>query len=168
MAPPPASFTVEHLGAAVRAARASASVELPSAWTPGEKDLRIRWGEQIDVAVIGGSAEGELSHEAVAGYVAMYATKFSQGMGLSRVPSAGLVWNRLRIFCGLLPTTLNQNQGVERESRPSDLAFYLEQTTGFEPATLTLANWFDLPPVALGGGDDQPPQRSRLTRGVQR
>jgi Replication initiator protein, pSAM2 len=82
VAPPPAEFGAVELEAAVRAARASAVVECPELGALGRSDISIRWGETIDVQAIRGGGPGELSAEVVAGYVAKYATKFSEALGL--------------------------------------------------------------------------------------
>jgi len=43
--------------------------------------LVARWGEQLDVHhITGAGAEGELSAEQVAGYVAKYATKSTEAL----------------------------------------------------------------------------------------
>lgn len=82
VAPPAASFTLAQLEEAVRAARASAFVECPELAVLGRADTRLRWGSEIDVRAIRGGGPGELSNEAVAAYVAKYATKFSEALGL--------------------------------------------------------------------------------------
>ena len=82
VAPPPAEFTTVQLDAAVRAARASSVIECPELAALGRSDTSIRWGGEIDVRVIRGGGPGELSNEVVAAYVAKYATKFSEALGL--------------------------------------------------------------------------------------
>ncbi|GAC1361503.1 MAG: plasmid replication initiator protein [Actinomycetota bacterium] len=86
VAPPPALFTVEHLEAAVRRARASAVLECKELAALGRADTRIGWGAEMDVRAIRGGDPGELSNEAVAAYVAKYATKFSEALGLPQDP----------------------------------------------------------------------------------
>jgi hypothetical protein len=82
VAPPPEEFTTVQLEAAVRAARASAVVDCPQLGSLGRADTSIRWGGQIDIRAIRGGGPGELSNEVVAVYVAKYATKFSEALGL--------------------------------------------------------------------------------------
>jgi hypothetical protein len=82
VAPPPAEFTVEVLAQAVRAAAESAMVPCPELAALGRSDTSIRWGSALDVRVVRGGGPGELTHEAVAAYVAKYATKFSEALGL--------------------------------------------------------------------------------------
>lgn len=81
VAPPP-GFGVDVLEAALRSAVASASIDCPELGLLGRADRRIRWGEQLDVAVIRADGTGAVTHEVVAGYIAKYATKFSEGLGL--------------------------------------------------------------------------------------
>ena len=66
----------------MRAIRASAVVSCPEVAALGRSDTSIRWGEAIDVRAIAGGGPGELTHEVVAGYVAKYATKLSEALGL--------------------------------------------------------------------------------------
>ncbi|MCU7822849.1 replication initiator protein RepSA [Kitasatospora sp. DSM 101779] len=74
--PPPAWATVALLDAAIRAAADRAAVPVASA---GEDPARIlRWGEQVDVRPIGAFGSGEISEQAVASYVAKYATKSAE------------------------------------------------------------------------------------------
>jgi hypothetical protein len=76
---PPAWATVELLASAVLAAASRSHVETPSS-DLGTRELR--WGEQIDVhplRVVGD--ERALTDEAVAGYVAKYATKAAECTG---------------------------------------------------------------------------------------
>jgi hypothetical protein len=80
--PPPSSYTLEQLEAAVRAARASAFVGCPEMAVLGRTDTRLVWGSEIDVRAIRGGGPGELTSEAVSAYVAKYATKFSEALGL--------------------------------------------------------------------------------------
>jgi len=78
-------FTTAQLEAAVRAARASSVIDCPELGALGRADTSIRWGSE-DVRPIRGGGPGELSNEAVAAYVAKYATKFSEALGLPQRP----------------------------------------------------------------------------------
>ncbi|RBM19126.1 plasmid replication initiator protein [Streptomyces sp. PT12] len=73
--PPPAWATGSVLDAAVRAAAGKASVRTP--YAPEVGALTCRWGRQLDVHPIldQSAADGALSGEAVAGYVAKYTSK---------------------------------------------------------------------------------------------
>jgi hypothetical protein len=63
----------------VKAAAAQASVPCPPV---GEAPPRVaRWGAQLDLRPIRQAGPGELSAEAVAGYIAKYATKATEGFG---------------------------------------------------------------------------------------
>jgi Replication initiator protein, pSAM2 len=79
--PPPAPFTAELLADAIRDAAAAVSVTLPS--TRRAPTRAAGWGEQLDIEVIeAGPTAGEpLSAEAVAAYIAKYATKSTEGFG---------------------------------------------------------------------------------------
>jgi hypothetical protein len=84
VAPPPAGFTAELLEAAVR--RAAAMVAMPC--PPVDEDqgvtLIARWGEQLDVRHITEAGDDkELSAEQVAGYIAKYATKATEALGVT-------------------------------------------------------------------------------------
>jgi hypothetical protein len=81
--PPPAGFTAELLEAAVRHAAASISVPCPAVDGDQGVTLTAGWGEQLDVRHIDGDDEGELSAEQVAGYVAKYATKSTEALGVT-------------------------------------------------------------------------------------
>jgi hypothetical protein len=85
VAPPPEAFTAELLEAAVRKARESAVLDCEELGLLGREDHAIRWGSEIDVRHIRGGA-GEMTPEVVAAYVAKYATKFSEGLGLPESP----------------------------------------------------------------------------------
>lgn len=75
-ASPPAWATVALLDAAIRAAAARVAVPVPSA---GAFPARVlRWGSQVDVQTIGGLDGVELTDQAVASYVAKYATKAAE------------------------------------------------------------------------------------------
>jgi hypothetical protein len=85
VAPPPAGFTAELLELAVR--RAVEAVAVPCPAVDGEQGVTLiaRWGEQLDVRRIteAGGDERELSAEQVAGYVAKYATKGTEALGVT-------------------------------------------------------------------------------------
>jgi hypothetical protein len=83
VAPPPAGFTAELLEAAVRKAAASVTVPCPSVDDDQAVTLTAGWGEQVDVRHIGADDFGELSAEQVAGYVAKYATKATEALGVT-------------------------------------------------------------------------------------
>jgi hypothetical protein len=89
--PPPAPFTVELLAEAIGDAAAAVAVTLPS--TRRAPARAVGWGEQLDIEVIeaGPTAGGPLSAEAVAAYIAKYATKSTEGFGpaLDRRLTAG-------------------------------------------------------------------------------
>ncbi|MGW3680450.1 replication initiator protein RepSA [Streptomyces prasinus] len=75
-APPPAWATVALLDAAIRAAAARVAVPVSAA---GAFPARVlRWGTQVDVQTIGGLDGVELTDQAVASYVAKYATKAAE------------------------------------------------------------------------------------------
>ncbi|POX36725.1 replication initiation protein [Streptomyces sp. Ru73] len=77
---PPAWATHDLLTDALRAAAARAEIEVPSA---GDQPARtLRWGTQLDVRPIGAFGAGEdLTEQAVASYVAKYATKAAETTG---------------------------------------------------------------------------------------
>jgi hypothetical protein len=83
MAPPPTGFTADLLEAAVR--RAAATVTVPCPMVDEDKDviLTARWGEQLDVRHIGVDNGQELTEEQVAGYIAKYATKSTEVLGVT-------------------------------------------------------------------------------------
>jgi hypothetical protein len=85
LAPPPAGFTAELLEAAVRQAAATVTVPCPSLDDDQGVTLTAGWGEQLDVRNItkGDGEAGELSAERVAGYVAKYATKATEALGVT-------------------------------------------------------------------------------------
>jgi hypothetical protein len=84
VAPPPARFTADLLERAVRQAADTVAVPCPVVAEDQGVILVARWGEQLDVRHIGeGSDEGELSAEQVAGYVAKYATKSTEALGVT-------------------------------------------------------------------------------------
>ncbi|MEU6545842.1 replication initiator protein RepSA [Streptomyces sp. NPDC046859] len=77
--PPPAWATVALLDAAIRAAAARVAVPVPAA---GDFPARtLRWGTQVDVQPIGALGHEDLTEQAVASYVAKYATKAAETTG---------------------------------------------------------------------------------------
>ncbi|CUM39544.1 replication initiator protein [Streptomyces venezuelae] len=80
---PPAWATLDLLTDAIRAAAARVQVVVPANPQYGiDNDLVLRWGEQIDVQPIGAFGNGEeLTEQAVAAYVAKYATKAAETTG---------------------------------------------------------------------------------------
>jgi hypothetical protein len=84
VAPPPPGFTADLLEAAVRRAAATVTVPCPMADDDQAVTLVARWGEQLDVhSITEVGEEGELSAEQVAGYVAKYATKSTEALGVT-------------------------------------------------------------------------------------
>jgi hypothetical protein len=82
--PPPAGFTAELLEAAVRQVAATVAVPCPMVDEDQDVTLTARWGEQLDVRHITEAGdEGELGAEQVAGYVAKYATKSTEALGVT-------------------------------------------------------------------------------------
>ncbi|WP_373304593.1 replication initiator protein RepSA [Streptomyces xanthochromogenes] len=74
--PPPAWATIALLDAAIKAAAARVAVPVEA---KGDFAARVlRWGSQVDVQAIGGLAGVELTDQAVASYVAKYATKAAE------------------------------------------------------------------------------------------
>jgi hypothetical protein len=81
---PPAGFTADLLEAAVRKAAAVVAVACPAVDEDQGVTLLARWGEQLDVRHITEAGdEGELSAEQVAGYIAKYATKATEALGVT-------------------------------------------------------------------------------------
>ncbi|MEU3342588.1 replication initiator protein RepSA [Streptomyces sp. NPDC006668] len=78
--PPPAWATLDLLTDAIHAAAARVTVDVPPA---GDEPARtLRWGTQIDVQPIGAFGHGEeITEQAVASYVAKYATKAAETTG---------------------------------------------------------------------------------------
>jgi len=72
--PPPGWASAELLAAALRQTAARVAVPCPLGGAP------IRWGEQLDLRPIH-TGTGELSERQVAGYLAKYATKATEGLG---------------------------------------------------------------------------------------
>jgi hypothetical protein len=84
VAPAPAGFTADLLEAAVRKAAQAVAVACPPLNEDQGVTLMARWGEQLDVRQITETGdEGELSAEQVAGYVAKYATKSTEALGIT-------------------------------------------------------------------------------------
>jgi hypothetical protein len=83
VAPPPAGFTAELLEAAVRQAATTVSVPCPALDEDQGVTLAARWGEELDVRPIAADAGRELTAEQVAGYVAKYATKGAEALGVT-------------------------------------------------------------------------------------
>jgi hypothetical protein len=84
MAPPPAGFTAGLLERAVRRAATTAAVPCPVMAEDQGVTLIARWGEQLDVRHITEAGdEVDLSAEQVAGYVAKYATKATEALGVT-------------------------------------------------------------------------------------
>jgi hypothetical protein len=75
--PPPCWATLDELDEAVRHAAANVSVISPAA--SGVPACTLRWGEQVDIRPI--TTTGDLTEQAVAGYVAKYATKAAECVG---------------------------------------------------------------------------------------
>jgi hypothetical protein len=84
VAPPPAGFTAELLERAIRHTATTVSVPCPILDEDQGVTLTARWGEQLDMRHITETGdEGELSAEQVAGYVAKYATKATEALGVT-------------------------------------------------------------------------------------
>jgi hypothetical protein len=78
---PPPWFTAELLAEAVRLAAQRVAVPVPELDSDQAVTLVVRWGGQPDVRPIAQAGPGELSAEAVAAYVAKYATKSTESLG---------------------------------------------------------------------------------------
>jgi hypothetical protein len=84
VAPPPAGFSAELLEAAVRKAAEAVTVPCPALDEDQGVTLTARWGEQLDVRhITEAGGDKELSAEQVAGYVAKYATKGTEAVGVT-------------------------------------------------------------------------------------
>jgi hypothetical protein len=84
VAPPPCGFTADLLDRAVRQAAGTVAVPCPVVDVDQGVTLTARWGEQLDVRHITETGdERELSAEQVAGYVAKYATKGTEALGVT-------------------------------------------------------------------------------------
>ncbi|GHA22776.1 replication initiation protein [Streptomyces tauricus] len=83
--PPPPWATLDLLTDAIHAAAARVAVDVPPA---GDEPARtLRWGTQLDVQPIGAFGNGEdLTEQAVASYVAKYATKAAEISGAADAP----------------------------------------------------------------------------------
>ncbi|MFB7637046.1 replication initiator protein RepSA, partial [Streptomyces sp. NPDC056149] len=78
--PPPAWATHDLLTDAIHAAAARVQLDVPAA---GDQPVRtLRWGTQLDIQAIGAFGDGEdITEQAVASYVAKYATKAAETTG---------------------------------------------------------------------------------------
>ena len=74
---PPGWARTDLLDDAVRHAARAVTVDSPEA--PGLPSLSLRWGAQVDVRPI--TTRGDLTDQAVAGYIAKYATKAAECVG---------------------------------------------------------------------------------------
>jgi hypothetical protein len=83
VAPPPAGFTAELLEDAVRKAADTVRVTWPLEDGPTGSRLAAGWGGQVDVRHIAADNGEELTEEQVAGYVAKYATKGTEALGIT-------------------------------------------------------------------------------------
>jgi hypothetical protein len=83
MAPPPPGFTAGLLERAIRRAAAIVAVPCPPVDLHQDVTLTARWGEQLDVRHIGADSGEELTEEQVAGYIAKYATKATEALGVT-------------------------------------------------------------------------------------
>jgi hypothetical protein len=82
--PPPDRFTAELLERAVRQAAATVAVPCPVVDRGQGVTLVARWGAQLDLhSITEASDAGELSADQVAGYVAKYATKGTEALGVT-------------------------------------------------------------------------------------
>ncbi|MFG2637543.1 replication initiator protein RepSA [Streptomyces sp. NPDC048362] len=88
--PPPAWATLDLLTDAIRAAAARVVVDVPPARYQTDPDQparteparTLRWGAQLDVQPIGAFGQGEeITEQAVASYIAKYATKAAETTG---------------------------------------------------------------------------------------
>ncbi|MGP3930467.1 replication initiator [Nonomuraea sp. KM88] len=76
---PPAWATLDLLEAAIRSAAAAVSLTAPDL---GQPTRELVWGRQVDVkAIHTGDLNGDLSEQAVAAYIAKYATKSAETSG---------------------------------------------------------------------------------------
>ncbi|MGV9303821.1 replication initiator [Nonomuraea sp. NPDC003727] len=75
--PPPPWASAEALADAVRHAASAVTVPIPAAG--GEPARVLRWGTQLDIRRI--AMDGDLTEQAVASYVAKYATKAAECVG---------------------------------------------------------------------------------------
>jgi hypothetical protein len=79
--PPPVPFTAKLLAEAIQDAAAAVAVTPPA--TSRAPARAVGWGEQLDIQTIEAGADdaNALSAEAVAAYIAKYATKSTEGFG---------------------------------------------------------------------------------------
>ncbi|MGV9387401.1 replication initiator [Nonomuraea sp. NPDC003707] len=75
--PPPAWATADVLTFAVQHATKAVSASAPA--YEGQLERAFRWGDQLDIRPI--TLNGELTEQAVAGYIAKYATKAAECVG---------------------------------------------------------------------------------------
>lgn len=101
--PPPAWATSELLEAAIREAAAAVHLDAPDAGDATPRTLT--WGDQVDVrAITGTDMGGDLTEQAVAGYIAKYATKAAETTGTLDRPVNG--WDLAHLETrGLTPHT---------------------------------------------------------------
>ena len=79
--PPPAGLDLDEFADAIR--EAASHVRLVVALDPtGEQSVALRFGEQTDVQPVTSGADGALTPERVAAYIAKYATKSAEDFGL--------------------------------------------------------------------------------------
>jgi hypothetical protein len=83
VAPPPAGFTAELLEDAVRKAAGTVRITLPLEDDPAGLQLAAGWGGQLDVRRIAADNGEKLTEEQVAGYIAKYATKSTEAIGVT-------------------------------------------------------------------------------------
>jgi hypothetical protein len=83
VAPPPDGFTAGLLEQAIRRTAATVAVPCPMVDEDQGVTLVARWGEQLDVRHIGAGSGEELTEEQVAGYIAKYATKATEALGVN-------------------------------------------------------------------------------------
>ncbi|TDE26434.1 replication initiation protein [Nonomuraea mesophila] len=76
-APPPAWATTDTLTQAIQHAAKAVSATAPS--HEGQPERVLRWGTQLDIRPI--TLHGDLTEQAVAGYIAKYATKAAECVG---------------------------------------------------------------------------------------
>ncbi|MFD2357310.1 replication initiator [Nonomuraea ferruginea] len=76
-APPPAWATADALALAVEHAARAVSATAPA--HEGQPERVLRWGNQLDIRPI--TLDGDLTEQAVAGYIAKYATKAAECVG---------------------------------------------------------------------------------------
>jgi hypothetical protein len=78
---PPADITAPDLGELVARAVTATGLHTPAYADTGHS-WPIAWGPQLDVRPVGNLGTGQLTSEAVAGYLAKYATKATEATGL--------------------------------------------------------------------------------------